>query len=121
MQLKSARSAAPVLLVAWAGLWVHELHRVPELFGLTPDGSLPFIAVIAGLIAWRRPPSLLLLAYGTIHLAGAIATVLPLPFLPFYPEQTVSHYAVHAVYAASQLPLMIYATARGGIQAMAQP
>ncbi|MGH2490866.1 MAG: hypothetical protein ACRDF9_05100 [Candidatus Limnocylindria bacterium] len=34
-------------------------------------------------------------------------TVLPLPFLPFAPEQTVSHYVAHVIYIAAGLPLTI--------------
>ena len=51
-------------------------------------------------------PSTLLFGWGIISLAGAVATVLPLPVLPFQPEQSLRHYAVHAVYAASQLPVL---------------
>jgi hypothetical protein len=39
--------------------------------------------------------------------AGGIVTALPLPFLPFAPEQSVAHYAVHVVYALSQVPLVV--------------
>jgi hypothetical protein len=43
-----------------------------------------------------------------LHLVGGgIISVLPLPFLPFYPEQRLAHYAAHALYAIAQLPLIV--------------
>lgn len=101
--------------VSWLGLWTHELHRVPALLGFTPDGDL-FMLVIAGALAcwWAvsrsRSSAAALLAYAAINLVGGGLTVLPLAWLPFRPEQTVDHYAVHAVYALCQLPLL-YASA----------
>lgn len=41
-----------------------------------------------------------------ISLAGAVITVLPLPVLPFRPEQSLRHYGVHLVYALTQLPVL---------------
>lgn len=35
---------------------------------------------------------------------GAILTVLPIPILPFSPEQSWDHYATHILYALAQLP-----------------
>jgi hypothetical protein len=97
--------------VSWLGLWVHELHRAPALLGITPDGDLFMLLVAAGLAFWwhrtratRAVTSLF--AYAAINLAGGVLTVLPLDWLPFQPAQTASHYAVHAVYAACQLPLL---------------
>lgn len=101
--------------VSWLGLWIHELHRVPALLGFTPDGDL-FMLVIAGALAYwwavsrSRSSAAAGLAYAAINLVGGGLTVLPLAWLPFLPEQTVDHYAVHAVYALCQLPLL-YASA----------
>jgi hypothetical protein len=47
-------------------------------------------------------------------MVGGVVTVLPLPVLPFVPEQTVDHYAVHVVYAIGQLPLVL--VARGALR-----
>ena len=38
-------------------------------------------------------------------LQSGLLSVIPFPFLPFYPEQTVQHYIVHAIYGLDQLPL----------------
>lgn len=40
------------------------------------------------------------------------ASTLPLAVWPFTPEQTVSHYAAHVVYAVAQFPL-IWVAGRG--------
>lgn len=98
--------------VAWLGLWAHELYRVPSAFGLTVDGSLPLFAVACALLAWRlqathiRAAAVALLSYALINFVGGILSVLPLPFLPFAPEQTADHYLIHAMYAVCQIPLM---------------
>jgi hypothetical protein len=97
--------------VSWFGLWVHELHRVPSLLGFTPDGDLFMLAIAARLAYWWQrsrstSAAAALLAYGLINLAGGTQSVLPLGWLPFQPAQTLSHYAVHAVYAACQVPLI---------------
>jgi hypothetical protein len=104
------------LMVAWAGLWCHELFRVPAVLGLTVDGALPFLAVGAALAAWRHRPSFLLVGYAALQVVGAIITVLPLPFLPFYPEQTLAHYVAHGVYAAAQTPLLMILRSRTDVQ-----
>ena len=117
MSIVTARpwGLVPRLALAWLGIWVHELHRVPASFGLTPEGSLPFLGV--PLLGWlalarlgqRRPLLVFLLCYGLIGLASAVVTVLPLRWLPFFPEQTVRHYAVHLAWAVLQLPLLVMA------------
>jgi hypothetical protein len=38
---------------------------------------------------------------------GGIVTVLSLPFLPFVPEQSVTHYGAHVVYTLGQVPLVV--------------
>jgi hypothetical protein len=103
--------------VSWLGLWAHELHRVPRLLGLTPDGDLFMLPIAAGLAVWwsrsRGAPAALALAiYAAVNLAGAMVSVLPLGWLPFVPEQSLDHYAAHAIYAVCQLPLLTLAISR---------
>ncbi len=38
--------------------------------------------------------------------AGGGINVLPLSFLPFVPEQTLSHYLSHLLYGLGQIPLI---------------
>jgi hypothetical protein len=103
------------LAIAWLGLWAHELYRAPAQFGMTLDGSLPLLLVAIVLLAWwllvarKRAPALGLLVYGLINGLGGFLSVLPLPFLPFAPEQTVEHYLIHVVYAMCQTPLVAIA------------
>jgi hypothetical protein len=108
--------AAARLAIGWLGLWCHELFRVPSAFGLTLDGSVPFIGVVAALILWQHRPIVLVRALGWVHFIGAVVTVLPLPFLPFDPEQTLIHYFAHGVYAAAQIPLVVLGSARTASQ-----
>jgi hypothetical protein len=73
--------------------------------------SVSSLAWLVLFLAWLRFPNhhssaRLLLGWGAISLAGAILTVLPLPFLPFRPEQSLRHYGVHALYALTQLPVL---------------
>jgi hypothetical protein len=73
--------------------------------------SVPTLVWLLLLLAWLLFPNYhssarLLFVWGAISLAGAILTVLPLPFLPFWPEQSLRHYGVHALYAAAQLPVL---------------
>lgn len=42
---------------------------------------------------------------------GRVATVLPLPVLPFFPEQSPSHYLAHVVHVIGQVPLAFLAVA----------
>ncbi len=66
----------------------------------------------AGLLAWWVAARDGIAARATLgfwtglNLVGGALTVLPLPLLPFVPEQTVEHYAAHAIYAIAQVPLL---------------
>jgi hypothetical protein len=109
------RTIILALAVAWLGLWAHEAYRIPAMFGLTPDGSLPLLAIAVALLAWwllaarKRAATAALLVYGLINGVGGFLSVLPLPFLPFAPEQTADHYLIHVVYALCQAPLIFVA------------
>lgn len=103
--------------ISWFGLWVHELHRVPALFGFTPDGDLFMLPVVAGLAIWwvrtHSTAALVGLAiYAAVNLVGGGLSVFPFRWLPFVPEQTASHYGVHIVFAVCQLPLLTITTMR---------
>lgn len=103
--------------VSWLGLWAHELHRVPALLGLTPDGDLFMVPVAVVLAVWwsrsrGAPAAGALATYAAVNLAGGMVSVLPLGWLPFMPEQSVAHYAAHIIYAVCQLPLLTLAISR---------
>jgi hypothetical protein len=93
---------------------VHNQWELP-LTPLDLENTGPLAVDIALLVACRkwplsRVPWTVVLAWGLLNLViGGLVTVLPLPVLPFVPEQTVDHYAVHLVYAAGQIPLILVA------------
>jgi hypothetical protein len=102
--------AAGVVL-AWLGLVVHNMREFPLMAPTRPEYTFPTLAWLLLFLAWLLFPNhhfslRLLIGWSAISLAGAIVTVLPLPFLPFRPEQSVSHYRSHALYAATQLPVL---------------
>ncbi|HEU5440942.1 MAG TPA: hypothetical protein VFU88_16775 [Ktedonobacterales bacterium] len=86
---------------------------MPAMLGLTPDASLPLLVILAALLIWwlraahKRAPSLALLIYALVNAVGGFLSVLPLPILPFVPEQTVDHYLVHVIYSGFQGPLIV--------------
>ena len=118
MRLASVPAARPAALVAiftalsWLGEYVHNLFELPQLTALSPENSIPALISLVLFLAWwltpyRRAAAALLLAWALLHLAGgAVLSVLPLPFLPFYPEQSLQHYAAHAAYGLAQVPLI---------------
>jgi hypothetical protein len=50
-----------------------------------------------------------LLGWAMLNLLGRTLSVLPLPVLPFEPDQTLRHYSFHLLYAATQVPLLVVA------------
>lgn len=101
------------VLLAWIGMVVHNLADLPIAF-LSPENVGPGVVSLVLLMLWLFRPSVrwtaaLLLVWGSINVAGAILTVLPLPFLPFVPEQTLYHYAFHVLYLFTQMPLLLAA------------
>lgn len=67
------------------------------------------VSALLGALLVRRPSRPVLLAtvaWALLVVVGGGGSVLPLSVLPFVPEQSVSHYAAHVVYAALQLPLL---------------
>ena len=78
-------------------------------------GMLPVVAVQIFLFAvwWLSPRArtgagIALVLTGVLQLiGGAIISVLPLSFLPFVPEQSLSHYLSHVVLGITQIPLIV--------------
>ena len=108
-----SRLAMSVALTLSAGsMLAHNLYELP-LSPIDPENSGPIaVAVLLGIAYALRPDSKAIaagaLGWGVLNLViGGIVTVLPLPILPFAPEQSLSHYAAHVVYALGQVPLVI--------------
>ena len=99
--------------LSWLGEVLHNAVELPQLTLLSPENFLPgLVSVLLFLIWWRAPakraPAAVLFLWAAIHLVfGAILSVLPLPILPFAPEQTPGHYLSHLVYGLAQLPLLV--------------
>jgi hypothetical protein len=108
---RSPKLMALAVAVAWFGMYVHNVADLPGLTLASPENSLPGLVWVILFALWwflpaRRWPTSLLLAWGVLNLVGGFATVLPLPFLPFRPEQSLRHYAFHVLAALAQLPLL---------------
>lgn len=101
--------------VSWGSMLFHNQLELP-LTPLDLENTGPLaVDVILFVACWRWPWSRVvwvsILVWALLNLVvGGIVTVLPLTVLPFAPEQTVEHYAVHAVYAIGQLPLVLVAS-----------
>ena len=108
------------MAIAFAASWVSMLgHNLFEL-PLTPvdiENSGPLLVDLALLAAyWRRPTSrgvqVAILVWAVLNLViGGVVTVLPLPVLPFVPEQSLAHYLSHLLYTVGQVPLVILSVA----------
>jgi hypothetical protein len=104
---------AAATVLGWAGFFVHNVADLPGRTITSAESSLPTIVWLVGLAVWVVAPSTrtagawMLLVWAVINLVGGALSVLPLPILPFEPEQTVEHYAFHGLYAATQIPLIV--------------
>ena len=114
MSHPSRIAMAAALTVSAASMLAHNLYELPlSPIDLQNSGPVAFAAILGiASAAWPRSRSILwaTVAWGLLNLViGGIVTVLPLPILPFVPEQTLSHYAAHVVYAVGQVPLVLVA------------
>lgn len=97
--------------LAWLGFYVHNIADLPgQSFGSAETGLPTLVYLVLFLVWWRTPASRvalwLLLGWALLNLVGGGLSVVPLPLLPFVPEQSMRHYLFHAVYGAAQLPLI---------------
>ena len=102
---------AGAVALAWLGMLVHNVADLPNLTLSSSENMLPGLVWLLLFGLWLAMPrhswpATLLLAWGVLNLLGGFATVLPLPVLPFKPEQSLRHYGFHALYALTQLPLL---------------
>jgi hypothetical protein len=107
-----ARWVVLATLICWGSMAFHNLWELP-ISPLAPETIGPLVVALllaAAHVAWpgSRLPLVALFFWAWLNLiGGGIISVLPLPFLPFLPEQSVSHYLVHVVYSIGQVPLLI--------------
>jgi hypothetical protein len=110
--LSRRRAVAGAAALSWLGLFVHNLADLPARTLVGAETLAPtavYLALLAGLASpARRGAARLLLGWAWLHLiGGAVLSILPLPVWPYQPEQSLRHYAFHALYGAAQLPLLI--------------
>lgn len=97
--------------LSWASMLLHNLYELP-LGVLAVENSGPLVVAFALLVAYLQAPGsttvlALLGSWAVLNFViGGIVTVLPLPFLPFVPEQSAGHYLAHVVYSLGQAPLL---------------
>jgi uncharacterized protein YndB with AHSA1/START domain len=101
-----------LLALAWLGFAAHNLADLPGQTLLSPETSLPTLVYAALVAGWftpaRRTAAWLLLGWTLMHLlGGGVISVLPLPILPFEPEQSLYHYTFHLLYTLTQVPLTV--------------
>lgn len=114
---------AGAVAVSAVGMAFHAVREFGAAAPMSPSsGVLPAVGVqLLLLVLWARSPTrrrglmLALAATGwVLLLGGAVLTALPLPFLPFAPEQSLDHHASHVVLGLCQLPLVALPFLRGG-------
>lgn len=104
---------AAFTLLSWLGEYLHNRAELPQLSLFSPENFLMLLVAVCLFVLWvvlpnSLVPAILLLALATLHLVGgALISVLPLPILPFQPEQSIGHYLAHAMYGLAQVPLIV--------------
>lgn len=110
--------SAGLVLSAFGG-WYHNIQEFPGMHLWAPEMLMTVVPALGLLVWWwMRPGSTLVLVtavWALLNLiVGAFITVLPLPVLPFQPEQTAEHYQAHLIYAVTQVPLLVVLAWLGG-------
>jgi hypothetical protein len=112
-------AVAAAALVAWAGLFVHNVADLPGQTLLSPESEVPGLVSLVLIALWflprtRRIAGWLVLGWALLNLIGGALSVLPLPILPFAPEQSLRHYLFHLLYGLCQVPLVVAFVSRPG-------
>jgi hypothetical protein len=104
---------AAFTFVSWLGEAIHNRADLPQLSMLSPETTIPAMISLLLFVGWWLLPGqpitrLALLSWTSVNLVGGgILSVIPLPFWPFHPEQTVFHYLMHVEYVLTQIPLIV--------------
>lgn len=108
-----SRIAMGAALALSAGsMLAHNLYELPlSPIDLENAGPITFAAILGVAYALRpdsKAVAAAVLGWGVLNLViGGIVSVLPLSILPFVPEQSITHYGAHVVYAVGQVPLVV--------------
>ncbi len=108
-------TAVAASALSWLGLVTHNLAELTGQARLGPATLLPTAVLLLLAAGWlspgRRVAAWLLLGSGWLHaIGGGLLSVLPLPLWTYQPEQSLRHYAIHALYALLQAPLLVTVT-----------
>jgi hypothetical protein len=104
---------AAFTLLSWLGVFIHNRADLPQLPVLSPESSIPALISLLLFLGWwllpqKRTMRVALLSWVWLNLlGGGILSVIPFPFWPFHPEQTVFHYVMHVQYTLTQIPLVV--------------
>jgi hypothetical protein len=112
MRPVSRVAMAAALTLSGLSMLAHNLYELPlSPIDLENSGPIAFAVLLGVAYAFRpdsRAVAAAVLGWGVLNLViGGIVSVLPLAILPFVPEQSVTHYGAHVVYAVGQLPLVV--------------
>ena len=106
------------VVVSWLGFFVHNVADLPGQSILSPESMYPTLVFFVLLALWfvprvRTVATWALLVWALLHfVGGAVLSVLPLPILPFSPDQSLHHYLFHGLYGVLQVPLIVLCIAR---------
>jgi hypothetical protein len=111
---RPARTAIVISVIglSWLGLVIHNLADLGGQVLLGPETVGPTAVYLLLATGWvtpaRRAVGWLLLGWGLLNMVGGgLLSVLPVPLWLYQPEQSLRHYAFHAIYATLQAPLLI--------------
>ena len=112
MRPVSRVAMAAAIALSAGSMLAHNLYELPlSPIDLENSGPIVFAAILGMAYAVRpgsRAVAAAILGWGVLNLViGGIVSVLPLPILPFVPEQSVTHYTAHVVYTLGQIPLVV--------------
>lgn len=98
--------------ISWAGMAIHDAIELPALVPGDPQFTIPTAIFVGLALAWLARPgpltSRLLVAWTLLNLVlGGVVSALPLAILPWRPDASLQHYLLHAVYVATQVPLLL--------------
>jgi hypothetical protein len=127
------------LALSTFGGWYHNIQEFPGMRLWAPEMLMTIVPALGLLVWWwMRPGATLVLVtavWALLNLiVGAFLTVLPLPVLPFQPEQSTTSptssmqsprchrrapprratYQSHLIYAVTQVPLLVVLAWLGG-------
>ncbi len=110
MSVSRRRWMAVALAVSAFGAWYHNTREFPGMPLTAPEMLSAIVPAVVIAIWWLARPGRALWWVTVVWVVllnlgvGAVLTVLPLPILPFEPEQSMSHYMTHLFYLLAQIP-----------------